>query len=553
MFEYGGFGSGEGKINQRKKSFMEKLKELQKIAEYTGLRNVASDIDRLTSRLSQNNTNIVVPLVGEFSSGKTTLINELTDSKVLETATKPTTATIYEMYFSQPTSKAIAVSKDGSEKNLEIENLKNEELKDNPLILVYDTNKRISSDVILVDTPGLESNDKSHKEALLGFLPKADAIFLVVDVNKQFTTVNEEFLKSARLSNRSVFVVLTFCDMVSSSQVQNTIELIHSSQKISKNDIVAISAAKGDVESFLQLVDRIHKQKEVYIAQASNDRVRIIAKRLSENIDERLSVAFDSKALKEKISKLDIENRRLENDVESLLYDIRSDIQLRKSDCIRKYEDSVFSKLDAMINEGGIDKEEASAHINGTGTLLLNDFGCGIAQILREYSEHKLGENLKADLSDVDTLKYAIESVVCDLDLEQSGHEYDSIISGGLKVLGKALDTEMPGASMIGDAIAAFVPTITEESMAKPQRRRLLHAFLDDKILPSFKSQMETISGQIESEIKSSLQRICSADIQERKQQLESLEADLEEQQLEYKKKVNQLKEYKEFVQGVLI
>ena len=78
---------------------METLSKLIDIAEYLGLQDVVAELKSIDFRRTQQNASLILPLVGEFSSGKTTLINSLTDSKALETATKPTTATIYEVHF----------------------------------------------------------------------------------------------------------------------------------------------------------------------------------------------------------------------------------------------------------------------------------------------------------------------------------------------------------------------------------------------------------------------------------------------------------------------
>lgn len=78
---------------------METLDTLFEIANYLGFNGVVKELNLIKSRSLQKNASLIIPLVGEFSSGKTTLINALTDSKKLETATKPTTATIYEVYF----------------------------------------------------------------------------------------------------------------------------------------------------------------------------------------------------------------------------------------------------------------------------------------------------------------------------------------------------------------------------------------------------------------------------------------------------------------------
>lgn len=78
---------------------MEHIEFLKEVAQELGQQNILNSLNAIQERTSQQNANLLIPLVGEFSSGKTTLLNALTDSKKLETATKPTTATIYEIHF----------------------------------------------------------------------------------------------------------------------------------------------------------------------------------------------------------------------------------------------------------------------------------------------------------------------------------------------------------------------------------------------------------------------------------------------------------------------
>ena len=173
---------------------MDTINELRTIADYIGLTNVVEELSLLELRSKQENANIILPLVGEFSSGKTTLINALTDSKGLESATKPTTATIYEVHFGSDSCHAEVIDANGN--CIEVENindLKNEELADAKVVTVFDTSKRIPASTIIVDTPGLSSPDPQHKQTLVNFLPKADGILLVTDINQQMTRSLTDF------------------------------------------------------------------------------------------------------------------------------------------------------------------------------------------------------------------------------------------------------------------------------------------------------------------------------------------------------------------------
>ena len=73
---------------------------------------IISELQSLSVKAKSGNTPIILPFIGEFSSGKTTLINALTDSHALETATRPTTATIYEVHFGAPKNCADIIFED---------------------------------------------------------------------------------------------------------------------------------------------------------------------------------------------------------------------------------------------------------------------------------------------------------------------------------------------------------------------------------------------------------------------------------------------------------
>lgn len=153
---------------------IENLGKLIEIANYLGLQEIETEIDAIKKRTLQENASIVLPLVGEFSSGKTTLINALTDSKKLETATKPTTATIYEVHFGCESCCAKVVAENGNIQDVnDIADLKNETLADASVVTVFDTSNRVPSTTILVDTPGLSSPDPKHKQTLVSFFAKS--------------------------------------------------------------------------------------------------------------------------------------------------------------------------------------------------------------------------------------------------------------------------------------------------------------------------------------------------------------------------------------------
>ena len=108
---------------------MEICDKLISIANYLGLTQIEAELSAIDARQKEENPFLILPLVGEFSSGKTSLINALTDSRKLETATKPTTATIFEVHFGCDACRAKVLKENGEEDEYpEISELKNVEI-----------------------------------------------------------------------------------------------------------------------------------------------------------------------------------------------------------------------------------------------------------------------------------------------------------------------------------------------------------------------------------------------------------------------------------------
>ena len=225
------------------------INRLIEIAQNLGFEDLEKDLQWLSYRLSQKNCPLILPLVGEFSAGKTTLLNALTDNKQLETDIKPTTATIFEIHFGCDSCHAIVFDGKGDKKEVaNIEDLKNADLIDAKVVEVFDTSKRVPSSTIIVDTPGLSSPNPKHKQTLVDFLPKADGVLLVIDINQGLTksTTDQEFLKTIALSKRPIYAVFTQCDLKSPSEIEAQKKYLKENAQIPIKEVVCVSGKKGD-------------------------------------------------------------------------------------------------------------------------------------------------------------------------------------------------------------------------------------------------------------------------------------------------------------------
>ena len=433
------------------------LQKMTTIAQSLGFNDLMAELNVLAQRQEQENCPLILPLVGEFSSGKTTLINALTDSKKLETATKPTTATIYQIHFGSESCHATVYYEDG--KHIEVEDiaeLKNDAINDAAIVDVYDTSNKVPSTTILVDTPGLSSPDPRHKQTLVDFLPQADAILLVSDINQQITRSITDFIKTMSLAKRQIFLVLTKSDTKSASDLIAAKEYISKNTEIPIAQVACVSAIKNDMSELYDLFDSIQKSKGDILQKVNEQRLSNIAKEMLGRIDRLMSASSSDMETDEAIREQQYSLDKLNRNIDRLISDLRSDINDIETSISREFEDKVFDSLDTIVagNSNDFDSEAIST-INSLSSLLLSDYKVQVQKRLREKAESRSQSddavNLRS-ISELDMSSYAINGLSYNLNLNTIGHEKDGAISNGLKVAAAVAAVATAGCALAGAA-----------------------------------------------------------------------------------------------------
>lgn len=445
------------------------------VAQELGFERIYNELQSIKKRGEAENAQITIPLVGEFSSGKTTLLNSLTDSKKLETATQPTTATIYELHFGAPKCEAYIYNADGTEDHTEdLSTLKNDLLATADIVSVYDTSTKVPSTTLLVDTPGLSSPDPKHKQVLVDFLPQADAILLVVDINQQLTRSLTDFIEMIKLSKRPIFMVLTKADTKSAEEVEAAKQYMADNSKLPINQIVVCSAAKDDTSELTSLLNDLQSIKKQVIEQVDGQRVEDIAKVLLQNIENLLSSSSKDKDLDMEVKKMESELTRIARNIEKLISRMRDDIEDRERVISRAFEDSMLVKLDSLIARKSNNYDaEAVAIINQTSSAMLGEYLSSIHGILQEKAMSAYGSDEEIPLESLSTVD--VSSVNVDLShcsnigLNSMGHEYDGLIKGaviGTLAIGAVIATAPVVASAAGAAGAGAAGAAVSKGVA---------------------------------------------------------------------------------------
>ena len=197
------------------------------------------------------------------------------------------------MHFGSDSCHAEVIDANGN--CIEVENindLKNKELADAKVVTVFDTSKRIPASTIIVDTPGLSSPDPQHKQTLVNFLPKADGILLVTDINQQMTRSLTDFIEMIKLSQRPIYLILTKSDTKSEEDIESAKQYISKNCKIPLKQVAVVSATKNSLEELYSLLDSIQKEKKDILKRVDDQRLKNISKMMLKQVEELMSASL---------------------------------------------------------------------------------------------------------------------------------------------------------------------------------------------------------------------------------------------------------------------
>ena len=562
------------------------IDKLIEIAKKTNSNDLLKELERLNEKANKTDSRLVLPLVGEYNAGKTTLINALTDCKLLEVASIPTTSTIYQIFFSCEKNLVEIIKENGEiEKISDVSLLKNDELVNTELVNIYDTSNKISATTILVDTPGLSSADAKHKQTLIDFLPNADGILLTVDINQQITRSLTNFIQNMKITKRRVYLVITKCDTKPASAIEEIKKYISKTTKLPIEQMVCVSAKDGNLDEFYVLLESINKDKANILKEINELEIKNIIKSLSTRIDELLNAVYTPDSDLEttiKIQKRELE--KIKRNIEKLVDDTRYEAERIASNILHDFNQKIFEQLDYLLaNTRSHYDEQIQELINHTTSLYLNDYKSKIQETLyKKANERKSSDDAVKLYSleeiSLDSLQLSDETQY-NLNLNKIANEYNKKISIGAKILtfvaggaavagiaipGFGIPLAISGGLLAVQSAIGLVKTATSKdhenteegfleslilkvtnSKLSTERQAAINEYTDEVLCPYFKNEMQRLCEELTTMIKDSLEDEAESLINQKTELLTSLKEQSENQEKDFQENMEIFKQYK--------
>lgn len=211
----------------------------------------AGDCRRILARLAEDRFNLA--MVGQFSRGKSSLMNALLGAEKLPTGILPLTSVITTVAYGE--SERVRLQREGWTLPQEI---RLDQLRDyvtqegNPgnkqrvtLAEIRLPHEMLRLGVHFIDTPGVASAIRANTQTTRQFLPEIDAAILVTSFESPFAETEIEFLREIREHVRTVFIVVNKQDLVPATERQQVLDAIRGDLRTAFGadfDVFAISA-----------------------------------------------------------------------------------------------------------------------------------------------------------------------------------------------------------------------------------------------------------------------------------------------------------------------
>jgi tetratricopeptide (TPR) repeat protein/GTPase SAR1 family protein len=219
----------------------------QIVASKRELGHLVGDVARAAAGLD---TPLLVTVMGEFSSGKSSFVNAFIGADVAPTGITPTTATINVVRYGRERGGRIC-TRDGA-----VLELGWDALMTNLRALTPDAARAIDRVEILVplpqlekinivDTPGLNSIQPEHEATARAFIARADAVVWVFTANQGGKASEKKALSSIRDEGKRVLGVLNKADQLSASERDEVVTFIGGSLGELVETIVPFSAREA--------------------------------------------------------------------------------------------------------------------------------------------------------------------------------------------------------------------------------------------------------------------------------------------------------------------
>lgn len=413
---------------------MDTLEQYMEMAQFAERPDISEQLLRLQETLRGGK--YLVAFMGQFSSGKSTLINTLLGSEVLPTEVTETTALITYILYGE-NEHAELVYTDGSVQECTIDEAKklwqggfkgftSDELAKYDSIRIFVPSSLLQNGMILADTPGINTVFQPHIEKTVGLLESANRVVYVMA--KSLTVTDEDFLRCVTENGIDIMMVRTWMDLISSTN-ENIDDTIAAEQNdlikytadpvffVSNRDDSSFYAGTNHLREYLR--DEIASRLQENLARAADNRMAQIVRKLLPALEERrssLSMLLENEenSYRAKVETIQNTMTALSETLKKNQTKLKDEFASAKSEARKELRRGKDAKADSLNKKiAGTDFADSNFDWTAFSDGLEDSLKHACAELRERYVsafDTILGENsaeLKADLAEIADGRFA--------------------------------------------------------------------------------------------------------------------------------------------------
>lgn len=214
---------------------------------------VQEDAKRLASYCEENKY-VRVPFVGDFSAGKSTLLNTFLGEDVLPTNILPETAVSYELFYA-PEPKLEHYRAGSLLGTSALDAIKSLHTLPGDIVRVYMPNDKLlalqSRGIILVDMPGIDSGIQEHQDAINNYLEHGSHFVMLLDAEQgSLRSSTISFMNELVQYKIALSVLISKCDKKPAEDVEKIRELVENQCRLTLSQEVSVGTCSSVLNNF---------------------------------------------------------------------------------------------------------------------------------------------------------------------------------------------------------------------------------------------------------------------------------------------------------------
>ena len=454
-----------------------------------------------------------VTIVGEFSSGKSSILNRLFfgEKDTIPTAIIPETYLVNEIRHGDLLS-AVLVS-GGVEKDIDVADISEVSKKEsatskNCMIKMTCPDDFLADKVVFVDTPGVNSINESHTNITFGYLPKSQFILFVVDINHGGLTRSEiDFIKNKvfTVTQNNIFILINKSDSVIAEECEKIREQVVkdlANTGIKPERVCLVSGLKGT--GIAELKATLKRELDVKRAEYYKNYTQNLVANFADLAVVELKLKLEN--IKKDAATFATDKAAMEQELKFVLArygELKTMLNTKIEDLFRQYDSKIAKDLAKIAQKICIEVKKMPLN-DVSGKKIVEN----IQTVLKNYVENDLSPVFLTDMRELlNEIKIDAEGVFCiNSELKSDFIIPGKVFSGVLFVLGTVIvvlllpnPTSWPFmilVALIGDLAKDYLKGVAEKPVKSIICNNIMKTF-NEKMIPAFIDNFNAKSNEV--------------------------------------------------------